>query len=171
MLGAVDGGVGVGDHGLRVLAGPRRGDAEAGGHGELVPADADRVLERVQQPSRVGLPLGRADQREELVAAEAGERRRRRGVVAQPLGDLDQQRVADGVAEAVVDALEVVEVDEHDRDRLAGRGQHRLQALAEQRAVGQPGQRIVPGVVAQRGLGPPQPAGQDGVRACPRRAA
>ena len=54
----------------------------------------------------------------ELVAAQA------RGGVhlaegrAQPVGDADEQLVAGGVAQRVVDGLEVVEVDERDRDDL-----------------------------------------------------
>ena len=38
----------------------------------------------------------------------------------EPVGDLADQLVADLVAEGVVDLLEVVEVDHHDRQRLAG---------------------------------------------------
>ena len=58
-----------------------------------------------------------------------------------------QQRVADQVAERVVDALEVVEVDEQQRQRAwpqrARRSQQRLEVLHEGGAVGQAGQRVV----------------------------
>ena len=59
--------------------------------------------------------------------------------------------IADGMAERVVDRLEIVEVDEEDRDsrRSAELSSAARTSLAEQRAVGQPGQRIVVGLVVQ----------------------
>ena len=69
---------------------------------------------------------------------------------AQPLGDGDEQLVAGGVAGAVVDGLEVVEVHEEDGDRAAaavGAGQRVVEPVGEQRAVGQAGERVVEGVV------------------------
>jgi hypothetical protein len=88
----------------------------------------------------------------ELVAAQA-----RHGVFgaqagAQPSRHFAQGRVAGGVPERVVDQLEAVEVEEQ-------HGQHALraaaardgvgQALGEQEAVGQLGQRVVVGQVLQ----------------------
>ena len=63
-----------------------------------------------------------------------------------------QHRVAGGVAEAVVDRLEVVEVDEHHADRCplaAGAGQRVLDAVGEQRAVGEAGERVVERLVGE----------------------
>jgi hypothetical protein len=63
---------------------------------------------------------------------------------------LDQDVVAGGVAEAVVDRLEVVQVDEEDggvAEVAAVEGV--LDPLAEQAAVGQPGQRVVEGLEGQ----------------------
>ena len=51
--------------------------------------------------------------------------------------------------ERVVDALEVVEVEEHHRRRVVVARERGLDAQREQRAVGEPGQRIVPGLVRQ----------------------
>ena len=68
------------------------------------------------------------------------------------LGDLEQQLIAGGVAEAVVDGLEVVEVEEDDRqaELLApGAGDRVAHALVEQRAVGQVGDRVVEGLVGE----------------------
>ena len=62
------------------------------------------------------------DQDAELVAAEAGDDVAGAQVGAQPRRDRPQQLVAGVVAEAVVDQLEVVEVEEEDADRRAGRG-------------------------------------------------
>ena len=81
------------------------------------------------------------DERGELVAAEPG-----RGVVGaqgagDAFGDRDEQLVADGVAQGVVDDLEVVEVDEEDADDRAvpgAAGQGVLRA-GRRRARGWPG--------------------------------
>ena len=95
---------------------------------------------------RAGGHLVRAGQQEdELVAAVA-----RRGVVrpqrsAQRGGDLPQQRVAGEVALLVVDALEVVEVDEHARERVPladGAGDLLAHAELERAVVQQAGERV-----------------------------
>ena len=68
---------------------------------------------------------------------------------AQAAGEGDEQLVADLVAEAVVDALEVVEVEEeHDRAAV-GAAERGLDLLGEQRAVGEPGERVVVGAVRE----------------------
>ena len=68
-----------------------------------------------------------------------------RTVGLQAQRDLLQQLVAAGVAERVVDQLEVVEVDEQHRERRVAAlrlHDHLREAVGEQRAVGQPGQRV-----------------------------
>src|SRR3954464_8845840 len=68
----------------------------------------------------------------------------------QPLRDFLQQQVADGMAERVVDRLEAVEVDEHHGDLLAialAMRERLAQAIFQQPAVRQSGQRIVVGEV------------------------
>ena len=68
------------------------------------------------------------------------------------LGDLEQHPVADRVAEAVVDGLEVVEIDEQHShpDVLAERPRDRVaDALEEQRAVREMGDRVVEGLVGE----------------------
>ena len=86
--------------------------------------------------------LGQQDQ--ELVAAEPREHPRALDP-AQAAGDPAQQAVAGAVAEGVVDELEVVEVDEQQRDRAA-RARAAVHAAAQLGlqlgAVGQPGQRV-----------------------------
>ena len=59
-----------------------------------------------------------------------------------------EQLVAGGVAERVVDLLEVVEVEERD-DRGLAAGQRLGDPLLEQRAVRQAGQRVLEGEPAQ----------------------
>ena len=70
----------------------------------------------------------------------------------QPQCDVADQFVADRMAEGVVDVFEMVEIDvEHRRRRaaVAHLVDHRLQALAEENAVGQAAERIVHGEMAQ----------------------
>jgi hypothetical protein len=59
------------------------------------------------------------------------------------------------VAERVVDLLEVVEVAVDDRDALAlvaGGGEGALEAVLEERAVGEPGERVVVRLVGELAL-------------------
>ena len=94
-------------------------DPDAGADEDLAALDLERLVHRLEDP--VG-DLGDArlvdvlEQDDELVASEA-----RGGVggadaAEQPSRGLAQEHVAGGVAEAVVDVLERVEVDEQDRD-------------------------------------------------------
>ena len=90
---------------------------------------------------------GAGEQSGELVAAEPGDQVGA-GERGEPLRDADQHLVPGGVPVAVVDLLEVVQV-EHDRDeRLAGRvGEQGGGQPEEGAAVGQPGERVVAGGV------------------------
>ena len=95
-------------------------------------------------------------QHHELVAAEAGDGVARPHERAQALGRLDEQLVADLVAQAVVDDLEAVEVEEqHRAGQLApfDAGQRPRQAIEEELAVGQSGHRVVGGLVGELQLG------------------
>ena len=122
--------------------------------------ERERARERVLQAAgelgghpAVGQP---AQEHGELVAAEPRERVAAAHDALQARGDLLQQAVAGVVAERVVDLLEAVEVDEQQRGGLAaalGRGQRGLHAVVEQRAVGEVGQVVVQGLVAQPARG------------------
>ena len=85
------------------------------------------------------------DQDDELVAAEPGDGAVGAGDLEQPLGHLDEQGVADLVAEGVVDGLEPVDVQQ-EHGQAAGRaletGERVSQPVAEQGAVGQAGQGV-----------------------------
>src|SRR5689334_16467617 len=65
----------------------------------------------------------------ELVAAEAGDEILRTQHLAQPLGNRAEQLVAAGMAERVVDLLELVEVDEQQRRLPIGLARRLEQAL------------------------------------------
>ncbi len=159
-LGPVLGDVGVADQisGRGAGDGPLH-DADAGRDGELVAADAYRRHQCLQHGLGDGDDVVRArralGEHHELVTAHPGDQpaRARDGLVEAP-GDGHQQPVADGVAEAVVDHLEPVQVQvAHADPGPAGvvplLGEHRAEPFQEQRAVGQAGQRVVGGLVAQ----------------------
>ena len=70
-----------------------------------------------------------------------------------------EQPVADRVADALVDDLEAVEVQQHDRDRLGvigiGRGERVADPVGQQLAVGETGRRVVERAT-QRGIEQPR---------------
>ena len=96
------------------------------------------------------------EQQGELVAAEPRDRVHRAQHRPQPLGQPGEQPVAGGVAERVVDLLEVVDVEEQHRDgrvRAPRAVERDAEAVEEQRAVGQAGQRVVQRLWASCDLG------------------
>ena len=108
---------------------------------------AQRPLQAVGDRHRLEHSADALAQDRELVAAEARHGVLRPHHALEALGDLAQHLVAGAVAERVVDALEAVEVEEVDGGgRIAvAPGEHVAQAVAEQRPVGQAGERVVQG--------------------------
>ena len=157
-LRPVHGGVGVSDQllrsGRRALRDHR--DPDAAAQRQLLVGHGERLGEGLEDAVRgVGRLLDAVDvleQERKFVAAEA--RRRVRGADArgEALRDLGQHLVAGRVTEAVVDRLEVVEVEEDDGDALvlASRTRDRVpHPLREERAVGEAGHRIVEGLMGE----------------------
>ena len=96
---------------------------------------------------------------EELVARDPPDDVVAPHAVADPLGGEDEQLVADGMTHRVVDELELVEIEEHQRDRPTGSprlAEHRVDVLDDQDAIRQAGEIVVVGLVrqpeAERGL-------------------
>ena len=121
ILGAVHRGIGVADElvGRVVATGPDR-DTDRGGEHHLVGIQDERSAQRFVETAReVGDLVDVVHlvaEHDELVAAEP-----RDGVALtrprpQPLGNVDEQRVTDVVAEAVVDVLEPIQVEQHHPD-------------------------------------------------------
>ena len=160
-LGPVHGRVGVLHQGSDVLAVHReQADADAGADEEFLVVGDEGVAEAVQQFFRhvlgVGALVQAGQQDDEFVAALACDGVDIAQLFAQAPGDGFQQLVADRVAEAVVDVLEAVQVEEQHGAQLLfflaflqGGGQARF----EQQAVGQAGERVVVGLVVEAGLG------------------
>ena len=79
----------------------------------------------------------------------------RRRCAPEQLADLGQGLVADGVAGRVVDELEIVEVDEHERDQVPvapDSVQLAIELFLERPVVAQPGERVDEGVRAVTAL-------------------
>ena len=94
-------------------------DADRGADLDDVMVDQIAIAEPVDDPARQDRGvLVRADvllEHHEFVAAEPGDEILRPQHVAQPVGDRAQQPVAAGMAERIVDLLELVEIDEQQR--------------------------------------------------------
>ena len=91
-------------------------------------------------------------QQQELVSAEAADRVIGAKHAPQAVGDAAEQVVADGVSERVVDALEVIDVEEQHRGQAAvpaPPGGGVAEPVEEQRAVRQAGQAVVEALVCE----------------------
>jgi len=153
-FGAVHLGVGLIEEGFGV---DRRigvaGDADAGADvGDLL-ADGDGGDDGGGEPfheeDRGAVVGARFQQDGELVAAEPRDGRVGGGAAAQAAGGGDQGDVPGGVAEAVVDRLEAVEVDEEDGGVARSGGEGVGQVAQEVGTVGEAGQGVVLGLVAE----------------------
>ena len=127
-LGAVHRVVRVADQGLQVeVAAVAAGDAGRQARRRLVAVveghrqPTDQPAELLgQRGGRVDVGLGQDQQ--ELLATVAAHEIDRPDVLAERVGDPSQDQVAGGVAVRVVEPLEVVEVDHHDRQLVAEAG-------------------------------------------------
>ena len=160
-LGAVHRDVGVTQQRRRRGFGISHGDPDAGRDRHELGLDLDRHLECLQDPTGhlfrlVERAAALLDEDGELVGAQPGHGVALPHGVQQPAGDLAQQAVAGFAPEAVVDALETVEVEIDDRrvePAAPVAPQGLLDPVAEQGAVGQAGQRVVEGLVGELLLG------------------
>lgn len=140
-----------------------KADADAGADVDLAPVvETERRRQLLQELFRHhGGPFrgGRGFQQEqEFVAAQAGQGVALPQAGPQALGHGTEQAVPGRMAEAVIDVLEAVQVEEEHGTAAAFPGREAegmLQAGQEQGAVGQVGQGIVVGQVQQLLLGTP----------------
>ena len=126
---------------------------------DLVGVQRERLIEHTAQaPGERDHVLGArdvvADDRQ-LVAAEARQPVAGPQHSGEPPGNRGEQLIAGFVAEAVVDDLEVVEIEDHQADAIApGCRERDLQPLDQHHPIRQLRQRIVPGPVRQLGFDP-----------------
>ena len=115
---------------------------------------AQLSLQAVRNADGLEHAADRLAQDRELVAAEAGHGVLRAQRALDARGHLAEDLVAGGVAEAVVDALEAIDVEEVDGSGVVAAAaiDRVLQPVAEEGAVGQPGERVVERQALQLGL-------------------
>ena len=114
--------------------------------------DGDLLLDPLGEPERVGEAACRHDDRE-LLAADPAHRVARAHGREEDRRDLGEDVIAGRVAVHVVDALEVVEIEHHERHgRLVGRGDEELlpEPLVERAVVPEARQRVGLGLVLER---------------------
>ena len=149
-LGLVEGKVRLDDHRVDVgVVGPRQHRARADLDAQRMAGDIDLALQAlehvVEHEAEFGFAVDPVDEHHELVAAEPADLDAVRCEAGQPFGNAVDQAVADRMAERVVDALEIVEVEHGQRAvavMVAG-GHHLADDLVEIGAVGQAGQIVV----------------------------
>ena len=146
-LGAVEREVGVAQQfvGVRSVAGAdRNADADAD-HGLLavdVIGLAQRVDDALRQRSGLGGVRDRGLHDHEFIAAHPRDGVGLANEAAQPLGDDPEQLVAAGMAERIVDGLELIEVEMMDGHHFAALNpaQHVFEPVVQQHPVGKIGQ-------------------------------
>ena len=131
-------------------------DADARAGENLLAVDVEALVESAQDALGDISSLLRVDdpveQDGELVAAEARHRIGGAHRRAEPGGNLLEHEVSRRVPEAVVDRLEVVEVDEDDGDRETAAlhaGERVLNAVGEERAIRKTRDRVVERLMRQ----------------------
>ena len=136
------------------------GDANAGRHKRALAPEFKGLTECVQDFLQQGLQSARvADVGEddgELVAAHACHRVGFPQAVLDAPRGFDQQRIATAVAQCVVDFLEVVQIDKKHRQLLPvalAAPDFLVQPVGQCAAVGQSGQRVEQGLLADQRLG------------------
>ena len=163
-LRAVHRHVGVADQVLGRDVRAREGDADGGGHDEVAAGHGDRLRERelhaLGHRGRLARIADVLQQHGELVAAQPGDGVARTERPAQPARDGLEELVAGLVPEGVVDRLEAVEVEEQHRAAPTAAAPARApqrprEAVEEERAVRQAGERVVQHVVAEAVDGAP----------------
>ncbi len=99
--------------------------------------------------------IGIGDQPEELLAAPACQHVFGAGDRPQYVGEFGQHAVADRMAETVVDALETVEIYQHQQRRSPSkrRGRFGLEHLANRATVAEPGEFILDALPVQQCVG------------------
>jgi len=129
-------------------------DAEAGRQLEGHAVDHQRFAQALphafQQRFQFAFVVQAFADQHELVATEPGHVILRTQRALQPLRHFHQQTVADGMAVAIVDRLEVVQIQHAGGDQslaALGAGDGALQMHVQRAAVGQSGERVVQGKI------------------------
>ncbi len=157
LFGLVHGGVGLTQQGLAILTVVGvEADADAGAGEDLLPLDQKTVGEDVQHlGGDGGGSLGvdnLLNQDHELIPPQPGHGVLFADDATQPLPRLQQQHVAQGVAQGVVDDFEAIQIEEHHRKPVpvaACVSDGVIEPVEEEGAVGQSGQGVVVGQIIE----------------------
>ena len=155
-FGGVHGEVRVAQELVSSLAVPGCGDTDARRHGDRGRTYRQREFESGEHASCHGVHViagTRCQQNGELIATETRDRVGIADAVHDTTSNLKQHLVADAVTEGVIDLLERIEVEHHQRHGLPGgvEGRELLhQAPAQERAIGQPCERVVQSLMRER---------------------
>ncbi len=146
-FGLVQGQTGVFHQGLRVTTVQwRAGEAHRAGDADQLIVDEHRLVQRGQHLGGGGVPgflIGVVDQHGKFVTGKARQYVGRAQGIAQAPRQADQQFVTGLVAKAVVDALEVIDVDQQQAHRRIGvAGKAFVQIADKGRTVAQVGQVV-----------------------------
>ncbi len=112
-----------------------------------------RAADAVGDDDGVVAPIELVAQDHELVTAEPGDGVTGPDRCSEPLRDRDEEVVTGGMAEAVVDHLEVVDIQEQHRDRTglaAGALERVVDAVEEQCPIGESREGVVEGLTIER---------------------
>ncbi len=139
---------------LRIDADAQRSRSE-----QLERLDVERLFQLLQHTlddiADLLLAIERREQQQKLVAADARQHVSVAQAFADPIGDLDEQSIADGVAVVIVDVLGIVEVDEGEREAMAfALSQQLLDAALDEDSVRQAGEVVEIGAARQLVLDP-----------------
>ena len=149
MLGPVHGGIGLLENVRGLLQAQRvQGDADTGADRQLMAVDQATAVQAAQQflahccgllGNRLRFMAQRFEQHHELVTAETRQGIFSAQLTSQACGHFDQKGIANQMTEAIVDRLEVIQIDEQQRAQaaltiLAIHGV--LQAIEQQAAIG-----------------------------------
>ena len=132
----------------------------------VVAVDPERAGEGVQHPlgHHIGVVGAALEEQGEFIAADSGGGVAGTNALGDALPCLDEEIVGGGVAQAVVDEFEVIEVDgDHGHRTVVTCPQrHRVgQSIGEQGAVGQPGEGVTQRLLGRRRQQPPVLPGRD----------
>ncbi len=140
-------GVGVAQQVVGLDRAVAEGDPDRRGEPQLAVLEDEPLVQRVADPGRDAVRLRCMDdaveQHRELVAAESSRRVGRTHERVDPRGHVLKHGIAGAVSEAVIDRLEIVEIDEQHRQRPSAPcpGRERVpQPVFEQRPVRQAGE-------------------------------
>ena len=117
------------------------GDANADIDDDLMVFDTKRCMNRIAHPHRqiggIRRPLEQNLRYGKFIAAQSGDQIYISGTISQPLGNANEQFIADRMTEGVVDTLQMVDIEIQERQLFAAMGafEYLFKLLAKQSSI------------------------------------